>query len=122
VVKDRLADPTADRILETLRMAREVGGTELPVVLRNLSASLRQDLALRAEIEARQSWLMNAAKLGVSAPWVILLIVGSRPEAAAAYNSAAGGLLILVGLGLSILAYRLMLRIGRLPEERRWFA
>jgi len=38
-LKDRLADPVADRIIETLRMSREVGGNELTTVLRNLAAS-----------------------------------------------------------------------------------
>ncbi|MEP6482781.1 MAG: type II secretion system F family protein [Rhodoglobus sp.] len=121
-LKDRLADPVADRIIETLRMSREVGGSELTTVLRNLSAYLRQESAIRAEVEARQSWVMNAARLGVAAPWVVLLLLATRPEAAAAYNSAAGAAMIVVGLVVSFLAYRLMIGLGRLPEERRWFA
>lgn len=120
-LKRRLADPTADRIFETLRMSREVGGNELTTVLRNLAAYLRQETAVRSELEARQSWLMNAAKLGVAAPWIVLLLLATRPEAVAAYNTAAGALLIVVGLGVSVLAYQVMISIGRLPEERRWF-
>ena len=120
-LKDRLADPVADRIIETLRMSREVGGNELTTVLRNLAAYLRQEAAIRSEIEARQSWIVNAARLGVAAPWVVLLLLSTRPEAAQAYNSPAGIAVIIVGLGLSVVAYRLMIGIGRLPEERRWF-
>jgi tight adherence protein B len=121
-LKRRLADPVADRIIETLRMAREVGGTELPAVLRALSASLRQDAALRSEVEARQSWVVNAARLGVAAPWVVLALIGSRPEAAAAYNTTAGVLLLVAGFGVSVVAYRVMVALGRLPDERRWFS
>jgi tight adherence protein B len=121
LLKTRLADPIADRILETLRMSREVGGSELTTVLRNLAAYLRQDAAIRSEVEARQSWVMNAAKLGVAAPWVILLLLASRPEAAAAYNTSAGVALIVGGLAVSVIAYRIMLGLGRMPEERRWF-
>lgn len=120
-LKDRLADPVADRIIETLRMSREVGGNELTTVLRNLAIYLRQDAAIRSEVEARQSWIVNAARLGVAAPWVVLLLLSTRPEAAQAYNSPAGVVVIAVGLGLSVVAYRLMIGIGRLPEERRWF-
>lgn len=120
-LKAGLADPIADRILETLRMSREVGGSELTTVLRNLAAYLRQDAAIRAEVEARQSWVMNAAKLGVAAPWIILLLLASRPEAAAAYNTSAGVGVIVGGLVVSLVAYRIMLGIGRMPEERRWF-
>ncbi|MBN9606495.1 MAG: type II secretion system F family protein [Actinomycetales bacterium] len=121
-LKEELADPVADRLVETIRLAREVGGGELPTVLRALASSLRLEGAARAEAEARQSWVVAAARLGVVAPWVVLLVLASRPEAAAAYASAAGAILLLVGGALTVVAYRLMLAVGRLPEERRWFA
>jgi tight adherence protein B len=122
LLKARLADPVADRILETLRMSREVGGNDLTHVLRSLSAYLREDAAIRSEVEARQSWVMNAAKLGIAAPWIILVLLTSRPEAALAYNTPQGGILIVAGLGITVVAYRVMLTIGRLPEEKRWFS
>ena len=121
-LKDALADPVADRILETLRMSREVGGSELPGVLRSLSAFLREEAAVRGEVEARQSWVVNAARLGAAAPWVVLALLSTRPEAAAAYNTAGGVIHIVGGLVVTVVAYRLMLAIARLPEERRWFA
>lgn len=120
-LKERLADPVADRVLETLRMSREVGGSELTTVLRNLAAYLRHDAAIRAEVEARQSWVMNAARLGVAAPWIILVLLATRPEAVAAYNAPAGVALIIGGLVVSVVAYRIMVGIARIPEERRWF-
>lgn len=121
-LKNSLADPVADRILETLRMSREVGGSELTTVLRNLSSYLRQEAAIRAEVEARQSWVLNAAKLGAAAPWIILLLLATRPEAAAAYNTTAGAVLIVGGLFVTAVAYRIMLGIGHIQEERRWFS
>ena len=121
-LKARLADPVADRIIEALRMARHVGGTELTSVLRALSASVRAEAALRAEIEARQSWIRGAAVLGVVAPWVILGLLALRPEGAAAYSSPEGVAVILLGAAVSVVAFRLMVGIGRLPEPRRWFA
>lgn len=121
-LKVDLADPIADRIVETLKMAREVGGSELPSVLRALATSLRADAAVRSEVEARQSWVRGAARLGVVAPWVVLLLLASRPEAATAYNSPAGLVLLGVGLAVTVVAYRVMIALGRLPDERRWFA
>ncbi|GHF04260.1 type II secretion system F family protein [Pseudolysinimonas yzui] len=121
-LKSDLADPIADRIVETLKMAREVGGSELPSVLRALATSLRADAAVRSEVEARQSWVRGAARLGVVAPWVVLLLLASRPEAAASYNSPAGLVLLGVGLVVTVVAYRVMIALGRLPDERRWFA
>ncbi len=120
-MKTTLADPVADRIVETLRMARQVGGTELTTVLRALSSSVRADATLRAEVEARQSWIRGAAVLGVTAPWVILALLAFRPEGARAYASPEGVVLIVAGAVVSVIAYRVMIRIGRLPEPRRWF-
>lgn len=121
-LKQTLADPIADRIVESLKMARQVGGTELTGVLRALSSSVRADAALRGEVEARQSWIRGAAVLGVVAPWVILLLLAMRPEGAQAYASAEGVLVICGGAVVSVIAFRVMVRIGRLPEPRRWFA
>lgn len=120
-LKASLADPIADRIVETLRMARQVGGTELTGVLRALSSSVRADAALRGEVEARQSWIRGAAVLGSVAPWVILGLLVMRPEGAEAYGSPEGVVVICVGAAVSVVAFRIMLRIGRLPEPRRWF-
>lgn len=121
-LKVRLRDPIADRILETLRMAREVGGNDLTPVLRSLAVYLREEAGIRGEIQARQGWVTNAAKLGVAAPWIVLVMLGSRQEAAQAYNSPSGVLVIAGGALVTFIAYRFMLAIGRLPEDKRFFA
>ncbi|WP_337004020.1 MULTISPECIES: type II secretion system F family protein [unclassified Microbacterium] len=120
-LKSTLADPIGDRIAETLRMARQVGGTELIGVLRALSSSVRADAALRGEVEARQSWIRGAAVLGAVAPWVILGLLVMRPEGSEAYGTPEGVVVICVGAAVSVLAFHIMVRIGRLPEPRRWF-
>ena len=118
-LKARFADPVADRIVEALRLAHEVGGSELGTLLRSLSHMLREDLRTRGELEARQSWTVNGARVAVAAPWLILALLATRPQAAAAYATSSGALVLAVGAVASILAYRLMLRLGRLPEEER---
>ncbi|MBM7516018.1 type II secretion system F family protein [Nocardioides nitrophenolicus] len=116
---DRLADPVGDRVVEGLRIAREVGGGELGRLLRNLSGYLREDLRTRAELEARQSWAVNGARLAVAAPWLVLLLMATQPDVISRYQSAAGALVLALGAGACVLAYRLMVRLGRLPVERR---
>lgn len=119
MLKDDLADPVGDRICETLRVAREVGGSDLGTVLRTLSELLRADARTRAELETRQGWVVNAARLAVAAPWVVLLLLGTQSETLRAYNSSSGTLLLTIGAAVCVIAYRLMLRIGRLPEDQR---
>lgn len=118
-LKEGLADPVGDRVVESLRLAREVGGTDLGRLLRTLSAFLREDARTRAELETRQGWTVSGARLALAAPWLLLLLLSTRPGAVEAYASGAGALVLLGGGGVSLLAYRLMLRIARLPEERR---
>lgn len=49
-LKERMADPVADRMVVSLRIAREVGGADIGVVLQTLSEFLRQDARMRAEL------------------------------------------------------------------------
>lgn len=119
LLKARLADPVADRIVEALRLTREVGGTDLGRLLRTLSGFLREDSRTRGELEARQSWTVNAARLAVAAPWLVLASLSTRPETAAAYDTAPGAAVLLLGGCSSVVAYHLMVRIGRLPEDVR---
>lgn len=118
-LKAGLADPIADRVIEALRLAREVGGTDLGRLLRDLSESLRANARVREEIEARQSWTVNSARLAVAAPWITLVFLATRREAVAAFNSATGAVVLVVAAGVSVIAYRLMLVLGRLPQEQR---
>ncbi len=119
VLKECLADPVADRLIEALRIAREVGGSDLGRVLRALSQFLREDARSRAELEARQSWTVNAARLAMAAPWLVLAMMATRGSALLAYQETTGVLILAVGAGLSAVAYRLMVHLGRLPQEER---
>ena len=118
-LKLRLADPVGDRVVEGLRIAREVGGGELGRLLRNLSGYLRDDLRTRSELEARQAWAVNGARLAVAAPWIVLLVMSVQSEVIERYRSPTGAVILAVGAGTCLFAYRVMMRIGRLPAERR---
>jgi tight adherence protein B len=118
-LKARLADPVADRIVEALRLTRDVGGTDLGRLLRTLSTFLREDVRTRGELEARQSWTVYAARLAVAAPWIVLALLATRPEAAAAYDTPAGLAVLAIGGACTVVAYVVMLRIARLPDDPR---
>lgn len=119
LLKADLADPVGDRVVEGLRVARAVGGGDLGRLLRNLAGHLRDDERIRSELEARQAWAVNAARLSVSAPWAVLLLMSLQSDAAAAFGTSAG-VVVLAGVGVTCaVAYVVMMRIGRLPTERR---
>ncbi|MGH3372408.1 MAG: type II secretion system F family protein, partial [Nocardioidaceae bacterium] len=118
-LKARLADPVGDRVVEALRIAREVGGGDLGRLLRSLSMFLREDARTRSELESRQSWSINGARVAVAAPWLVLGMLSFQGDVIERYNSPMGAVVIAVGAVLCLVAYRVMLRIGRLPEPER---
>lgn len=122
LLKRRLADPVGDRVVEGLRVARDVGGGDLGRILRTLSTFLRDDLRTRAELEARQAWTVNGARLAVASPWVVLLMLSFQRDVIRRYATPGGAAVLVAGAVLCLLAYRLMVRLGRLPAERRVMA
>lgn len=118
-LKERLADPVGDRVVEGLRIAREVGGGDLGRLLRNLSGYLRDDSRTRSELESRQAVTVNGARLAVAAPWLVLLLLCFQKDVVQRYSSPGGVVLLALGAAACLVAYRLMMRIGRLPVERR---
>lgn len=122
LLKARLADPVGDRVVEALRIAREVGGGDLGRMLRSLSGFLRDDLRTRGELESRQSWTVNGARLAVGAPWAVLAFMSLQGDVVHRFATTTGLVVLGIGAVLCVTAYRLMMWIGRLPTERRILA
>lgn len=119
ILKHELADPVGDRIVEALRLAAQVGGNDLVVLLEDLGAMLRAEERTRGEVLARQSWTVTGARLAAASPWIILALLLSRPGTLEVYSTSVGSMILLVGALVSALAYILMLRLGRLEVSPR---
>jgi tight adherence protein B len=122
LIAKNLEDPQADKFVASLQIAHEVGGADLGVLLRTLSEVMREELVLRGEIVARQSWTINGAKLAVAAPWVTALVLSTRDSAANVYMSASGIRMLVICAVVSVLAYLAMMKIAELPTEKRLLA
>lgn len=55
----------------------------------------------------------------MAAPWLVLVFMAFQPSVIRHYASAGGAVVLGVTAVLCVVAYRLMLRIGRLPIETR---
>jgi tight adherence protein B len=111
----------SDQIFEALIISKALGGSELLQILRSLGDFLRQDLALRREIEVKHGWIKNSAHLSAAAPWILLLLLSTQPSTAAAYSTPTGAIILLIGLAMTAIAYLWMNRLGRLPQTPRIF-
>ena len=111
----------ADQFVESLLFAKSLGGGELLSLLRQLGDFIRQDLALRREIQAKQGWVRNSAHLSAAAPWLLLLLLSAQPSTASAYSTPSGILILVFGVGMTAIAYLWMGWLSRLPEPKRIF-
>ena len=111
----------SDQIFEALLISKTLGGSELLQILRTLGDFLRQDLALRREIDVKHGWIKNSAHISAAAPWILLLLLSTQPSTAKAYSTAAGAMILIAGLVMTAIAYLWMNRLGRLPQTPRVF-
>jgi tight adherence protein B len=120
-LKANFAHHGSDQIFEALLIAKTLGGSELLQILRTLGDFLRQDLALRREIDVKHGWIKNSAHISAAAPWILLLLLSTQPSTANAYSTPTGALILMAGLFLTAIAYFWMNQLGRLPQTPRVF-
>lgn len=121
VLKDHLADPTADATCETLLVAHELGGADLDRRLGALSADRRTDAQGRKDARARQAGARFARWFVLVVPLGMALAGLSVGDGRAAYRSGHGQLAVAIALGLVVTCWLWAGRIMRLPEPERVF-
>ena len=121
-LKEAFNDGTADQVCEVLEFARVSGSRDTSLTLRTLSNFIRRDLALRAEISAKHSWVKNSAALAAVAPWILLLLLATQANTLRAYTSGAGLTILIIGALLTVVAYFWMEKVGKLSETPRIFS
>jgi tight adherence protein B len=111
----------SDQIFEAIILSRSLGGTHLLQILRMVGDFIRQDLALRKEIEVKHGWIKNSAHLSAAAPWLLLLLLSTQPATAAAYATSTGVIILIAGIFMTAVAYLWMNKLGTLPKPPRVF-
>lgn len=121
VLKDRLADPTADATCETLLVAHEIGGSDLDRRLRDLIEDRIQDVQGRKDARAKQAGVRFARKFVLIVPLGMAAAGVSVGEGRAAYQTVTGQLAVVIAIGLVIACWLWAGSIMRIPEEERVF-
>ena len=120
-LKHKFSHHGSDQIFEALLISKELGGSELLQILRTLGDFLRQDLALRREIEVKHGWIKGSAHISAAAPWILLLLLSTQPSTAIAYSTTTGAIILILGLVMTGVAYLWMNQLGHLPQTPRVF-
>lgn len=121
-VRDELADPTTDRVVEVLLVAYERGGAIVPEILSDLSETTTKDLRTLEEIKSESLEQRLSARIVFAVPWFVLLMMTAREGPYREFYRTAGGtIVIFVGAILSLTGWWIVSRLGRQPAEERVF-
>lgn len=121
-LKRKFSNSAADFTIELLKLTNASGSAGYVSALSNQAKSLRMDSILKAELDAKQGWVVGTAKLAVAAPWLIVSVLAIRPENSFIYGSSLGTLILLLGLVASAVALRIVYRIASSSTASRVFA
>jgi tight adherence protein B len=121
MLKSELGQLHADRLIELIRLVHLSGGAGYIESLSEQAKITRSEIATWGELESKQGWVTGTAKLALVAPWVVVLFLASRPENVQIYNTNEGLTILLVGLTVSLVAYRLIGLLGNLTKPKRVF-
>jgi tight adherence protein B len=122
VLKDQLADPTADAVCETLLIAHEVGGTDVDRRLRALIDDRVQDLQGRKDAKAKQAGARFARLFVLIVPVGMAIVGMAIGDGRAAYASTFAQLMILIAFSLIAVCWIWAGHLMKIPEEERVFS
>jgi tight adherence protein B len=122
VIKEELADPTSDRVIEVLVIAHERGGQIVRDVLEDLVAATTRDLKLLEEVETEGLEMKINARAVLVLPWLVLVALTIRDGPFRDFYRSTGGLVVVLIAGLlSVVGGFFIARLASTRAEQRVF-
>ena len=123
LLKEDLADPTSDRVIEVLVLAQERGGSIVREILEDLVIATTRDIKLLDEIDTEGLESRINARAVMVLPWLVLVALTARPGAFRDFYRSPGGVVTLLVAGaLTAVGVVALGRLTRQPVEARPFA
>jgi tight adherence protein B len=122
LIKEDLADPTSDRIIEVLILAYERGGTVVPEILTDLADATTRDIWTLEQVRTEALEQRINSRIVFVLPWLVLVAITARAGAFRDfYSSSAGLLVVAIGGVMSLVGVAIASRMGSQPTEPRVF-
>lgn len=119
-IRDDMADPTTDRVIEVLVVAHQRGGRIVPEILRDLADATARDLWANEESESAALELKINARAVFVLPWLVLIAMTARSGPFREFYQTSLGLAVIVVGGLmSGVGALIVGRLGRSQDEER---
>lgn len=121
-LRDEFDDPIADRVLATFTIAQRTGGHRVGDVLGALGNSVADEIRLRKAHDAALTEQRWTATVALVAPWILLaLSIATNPQAAEAFDTAEGMVVVAGGLVATSTGWLLARRASKLSAAPRLF-
>jgi len=118
ILKNQITDAVGISVLKLLQVVLKTGANDLATSLSILSNSSRENHNLIQELKAKQSWVLNGAKISVVSPWLVLLALWTQESVRNAYQSLTGQIILILVALVGGVGYLVMKRIGRIEIFR----
>lgn len=123
LVKEDIADPTADRVIEVLILAHERGGQVVPEILEDLAEATTRDLWAMEQVRTEALEQKINSRVVFVLPWIVLVAMTARSAAFRDfYSSGTGFVVVVIGGVMSLVGVLIASRLGAQPTEPRVFA
>jgi len=123
VIREELADPVSDRVIEDLLVALEQGPAVVIEIMEDLAHTTVEDLHVLDRVETAQLEQRLNARAVFILPFLFLVLMTLRPGPGREfYSSSAGLVVIMIGTALSGFGMAIVNKLGRLPTEPRVLA
>lgn len=119
LMRQRFANRHADLLALLIELDSELGGQGMSITYQRAALQVRKEQGELSQLQAKQGWVSSSAKLALLAPWLVALVLVQLPQNKAAFATELGSLILILGLALSLVAYALVNRLGRLPLPGR---
>ena len=114
-IRDELADPSSDRVIEVLILAHERGGRLVLDVLQDLAETTVHDVRTAETIETEGLEQKLNARAVFALPWLVLLALTAQGGHFRTFYQSPGGVLVVAAAGAASL-FGLWI-VGRLTSE-----
>ena len=119
ILKKQITDTVGVATLKLLQVVLKTGANDLVTSLSILSNSSRENHNLIQELKAKQSWVLNGARISVISPWLVLLALWTQESVRNAYQNLIGQLILILVALVGLIGYLVMKRIGRIEVFRK---
>lgn len=119
ILKNQITDTVGVATLKLLQVVLKTGANDLATSLSILSNSSRENHNLIQELKAKQSWVLNGARISVISPWLVLLALWTQESVRNAYQNLIGQLILILVAAVGLFGYLVMKRIGRIDVFRK---